>query len=257
MDESLAGTARLAGKVAVIAGIGGAIGTAVAGRFAREGAVVVGIDQAEVETGAALHQADLTDESQVREAFAHIADDFGRIDVLYNNAGPLHRGDSSIEVTDLETWDQVFRSVLTPTVLACKYAVPLIRANGPAGGSIINTGSFLAGMGAATAQMAFSAAKAAVVQLTRDLGTNLARANIRVNALALGPVETPEIREMFARLGDEGRSRRFTHIPNGRFATLEEIAGAAAFLASADAGYLTADELPVVGGIRNAYTIPD
>jgi NAD(P)-dependent dehydrogenase (short-subunit alcohol dehydrogenase family) len=125
------------------------------------------------------------------------------------------------------------------------------------GGSVINTSSFLAGMGAASAQMAFNAAKAAVTQLSRDLGVNLARSGVRVNALCLGPIETPQLRAMFSGLGPEETKRRFTHMPMGRFGTLDELAGAVIFLASDDAGFVTGSAFPINGGIPGAFTVAE
>ncbi|WP_424214024.1 SDR family oxidoreductase [Streptomyces sp. BI20] len=242
----------------VIAGCGGEIAEAVAVRLAAEDGVVVGIDRAEPVTGFPVFAADLTSEDQVREVFAAITAEYGRIDVLHNNAGPLHREDRSLFAGSAQIWDRVFRDNLTPVVLACKYGIPaMLAGEGSGGGSVINTGSFLAGMGAATAQMAFSAAKAAVTQLSRDLGVHLARQGVRVNALALGPVETAESRAMFETLGPDGAARRFTHIPTGRFATVREIAGTVAYLASDDSGYVTASVVPVNGGIPHAYTLPE
>ena len=124
------------------------------------------------------------------------------------------------------------------------------------GGSVINTSSFLAGMGAATGQMGYNAAKAAVAQLSRDLGTNLARREVRVNALELGPIETTALADLFSGLGEDERKRRFIHMPLGRFGAREELAATVAFLASDDAGFITASVFPVNGGIPNAFTVP-
>lgn len=253
MSKTTAGQARLMGRTCVIAGAGGAIGTAVAARFEGEGAQVIGIDRQPVDATFPIIPADLRIESETQQAFARIHGEVGAIDVLYVNAGPLDRDDHGLLQTPHEVWERVFAAVLTPAVLSCKYGVPVMNT----GGSVILTGSFLAGMGAATAQMAFSAAKAAVTQLGRDLGTHLSRRAIRVNTLALGPVEAPETRAMFERMGEEETRRRFAHIPMERFATLAEVAAAAAYLASADSGYMTGSELPVYGGIRAAYTLPD
>jgi NAD(P)-dependent dehydrogenase (short-subunit alcohol dehydrogenase family) len=252
MNQAATPQPRLAGRTCVIAGAGGAIGTAVAARFAGEGAQVIGIDRQPVDAAFPVITADLRIEPETRQAFAHIHGEVGAIDVLYVNVGPLDRDDHGLLQTPHEVWERVFAAVLTPAVLSCKYGVPVMNT----GSSVILTGSFLAGMGAATAQMAFSAAKAAVTQLGRDLGTHLARREIRVNTLALGPVEAPETRAMFERMGEEEARRRFTHIPMARFATLAEVAAAAAYLASADSGYMTGSELPVYGGIRAAYTLP-
>ena len=244
---------RLSGRICVIAGAGGAIGGAVAARLTAEGGQVIGIDRQPLDVPFPVVVADLRIEAETRAAFERIRAEFGGIDVLHVNAGPMDRADHGLLETPHEVWERVFQGVLTPAVLSCRYGVPVMNP----GGSVVLTGSFLVGMGAATAQMAFSAAKAAVTQLGRDLGTQLARRGIRVNTLALGPVEAPETRAMFERMGEEETRRRFAHIPMGRFATLDEIAGAACYLAGPDSGYLTASELPVHGGIRAAYTVPD
>lgn len=246
---------RLAGRVAVVAGAGGEIGAAVATRFADEGATLVGIDRVDgVAHVASLVVADLRDEAAVVAAVGRIVEQFGRIDVLYNNAGPLDPDDHALEANALDTWHAAYSSLVLPVVLTCKHVVPVMRRQGS--GSIVNTGSFLAGMGAATAQTAFSAGKAAVVQITRDLGTHLARTGIRVNSIGMGPVETPESRAMFGRLPAEALRERLGHVPMGRFATVAEIAGVAAFLASDDSAYITGSDLPAYGGIRAAYTVP-
>jgi NAD(P)-dependent dehydrogenase (short-subunit alcohol dehydrogenase family) len=248
--------ARLQGKVAVIAGVGGILGEAVTARFLAEGATVVGLDRRPVESSATeVSEVDLLDEDRVARAIADIVRRHGRVDVLYNNAGSGDPNDHGLEQNSVETWEAVFRNIVLPVVISSKFVVPVMRDGG--GGSIINTGSFLAGMGAATAQTAFSAAKAAVIQLSRDLGINLAKSGIRVNSLSIGPVDTPESRAMFERVGADGLKMRLGHVPTGRFATPEEIAGVAAFLASEDSGYLTGTDIPVDGGIRGAYTIPN
>ncbi len=255
-DDEVPGPGRLQGRVCVVAGIGGVIGEAVATRFADEGARVVGIDRRDIDIDIAVptYDADLCDDEQTREVFARVRDEHGAIDVLHVNAGPLDAEDHSVLATSHEVWERVFRGILAPAENSVRHAVPLMRRPG---GSVILTGSFLAEMGASTAQMAFSAAKAAVNQLGRDLGTHLARDGVRVNALGLGPVQTPESRAMFERLGPEQSERRFRHIPMGRFATPEEVAAAAAYLASDDSGYTTGSVLPVHGGIPGAYTVPD
>jgi NAD(P)-dependent dehydrogenase (short-subunit alcohol dehydrogenase family) len=260
MDDGLVTSTaqrRFDNRVCLIAGAGGVIAGAVAARLAAEGGTVVGIDRELLDLGFPTYVGDLSVETDLVRVLGEITTDFGRIDVLYNNAGPLDTEDHGLIETTSQTWERVFRNVLTPVVLACKHVVPIMRENGRSGGAIINTGSFLAGMGAATAQVAFSAAKAAVTQLSLDLGTNLARSGIRVNVIAPGPVETPLVHDMFERLGAEETARRLTHVPTGRFATLDEIAGTVAYLASDDAGYVTASVIPVDGGIQGAYTIPD
>lgn len=247
---------RLAGKVCVIAGAAGAIGEAVAKRLTGEGAIVVGIDRLDHAVGALSLVADLSIESAVQDAFARIHHEAGRIDVIYNNVGLVDPADSCALDTTVETWNRVFAANLTTTWLSCKHGIPYLLQNDPAGGSVINTASFLAGMGAASAQMAYSAAKAAVAQLSRDLGTNLARSGVRVNALALGPIETPQLNALFAKAGPEQRNRRFAHMPMGRFGSLDELAGTVAYLASDDAGFVTASVFPISGGIPGAFTVP-
>jgi len=181
----------------VVAGAAGALGKAAAERLRSEGETVVGIDRLEhAATAVSLH-ADLTVEAEVERVFARIHQEFGHIDVLINNAGLNDRDDHSVLDMSQETWERVFAANLTTTFLSCKHGIPYMLKNDPPSGSVINTASFLAEMGAATAQMAFSAAKAAVIQLSRDLGTNLARRGVRVNALCLGPIDTPQVRQMF------------------------------------------------------------
>ncbi|WP_202617980.1 SDR family oxidoreductase [Aureimonas leprariae] len=247
---------RLEGRVCVVAGVLGDMGEVVARRFADEGGIVVGIDRRPHAIGELPLIADLTDEDAVAAAYASVAERFGRLDVLYNNAGPLDPDDHSALDTTLETWNRVIASILTATWLSCKHAIPHM-GKGASASSVINTASFLAGMGAATGQMAFNAAKAGVEQLSRDLGVHLARGNIRVNALAIGPIETREIRATFERIGPDQAARRFTHMPMGRFGTLEELAATAAYLASDDAGFVTAGSFPLNGGIPGAFTVPD
>jgi NAD(P)-dependent dehydrogenase (short-subunit alcohol dehydrogenase family) len=242
---------RLAGKVCAITGAAGAIGAAVAGRLEQDGATVAGVDLRAHAVGALSLQADLTDEEQVRQAFVRIRDAFGRIDVLYNNAGLSDPSDHSALDLPLPTWERVLAANLTTTFLCCKHGIPHLLDNDPPGGSVI-----LAGMGAASAQMAYSAAKAGVIQLSRDLGVQLARRGVRVNALVLGPIETPQLRAQFAGLSAEETARRFVHYPMGRFGTLAELAGTVAYLASDDAGFVTGSAFPVDGGIPAAFTVP-
>ena len=251
------GEGRLKGRVCVVAGAGGAIGEAVARRLQCEGGVVVGIDRNSHAVGDLQLTADLANEDDVRAAYQRVRGAFGRLDVLYNNAGLTDPADRSALSTPSEVWERVFAANLTTTLLSCKYAIPIMLDGQPARGSVINTGSFLAGMGAASAQMAFSAAKAAVAQLSRDLGVSLARTGVRVNALALGPIETPQLAAMFDRIGPEQAARRFTHMPMGRFGTLEELAATVAYLASDDAGFVTASIFPINGGIPGAFTVAE
>jgi NAD(P)-dependent dehydrogenase (short-subunit alcohol dehydrogenase family) len=246
---------RLTGRTCVIAGIGGSIGTAIADRFHAESATVIGIDRRQVDSRFPVVTANLSDESETRDAFSHIGATYGPIHVLYVNAGTVHREDTTLLTTTTEIWRWTFDAVVAPVVLSCRYCVPQMAAGDDA--SIILTGSFLAGMGAATAQMAFSAAKSAVTQIGRDLGVHLARRKIRVNTLALGPMDTPELREAFDKAGVEQVQRRMARFPLGRTATLAELAASAVYLASGDSGYVTGSVLPIDGGIARAFTIPD
>lgn len=175
---------RLEGKVCVIAGAASVIGRAVADRLISEGAVVVGIDQEEHTTGSLSMIANLSNETEVQNVFARIFETNGRIDFLYNNAGAVSSEDKSVVNTTTETLDRIFAANFRTAWLCCKYCVPFMLSNEPPSGSIVNSSSFLANMGSATGQMAYNAAKAAVSQLSRDLGTNLARLGIRVNALS-------------------------------------------------------------------------
>lgn len=247
---------RLAGKVCVINGAASEIGRAVAGRFAAEGAVVVGVDQAEHDVGEHAVQADLVDEPQVEAMYEQVVRRYGRLDVIYNNMGLMDRGDRSALDTSLETWRRVHDANLTSIFLSCKHGIPRLRETDPAGGSVINAASFLAGIGAATAQMAYAAAKAGVVQLSRDLGVQLARSGVRVNAVLFGPIDTAGQRAVFDR-NPGALDKRLVHWPMGRFGTLAEAAGAIAFLASDDSGFITAAALPLDGGITEAFTVPD
>jgi NAD(P)-dependent dehydrogenase (short-subunit alcohol dehydrogenase family) len=201
-------------------------------------------------------QADLTAEDEVERTYARIYQEFGRIDVLFNNAGRNDPADHSALDMTQQTWERVFAANLTTTFLSCKHGIPYLLRNDPPSGSVINTASFLAVMGAATSQMAYSAAKAAVIQLSRDLGTHLARRGVRVNALCLGPIETPQLRELFSRLPPEELPKRLIHYPMGRFGPVEELAGTVAYLASDDAGFVTASAFPIDGGITAAFTVP-
>ena len=248
---------RLTSKVCVITGAASVLAEAVAARLDAEGATVIGIDREQHALGADPLRADLSDESQVREVFAAIKRDFGRLDVLYNNAGLNDRDDHSALDMPVEVWQRVLAANLTTTFLCCKHGISWMLQNDPPGGSVINTASFLAVMGAASSQMAYSAAKAGVLQLSRDLGVHVARRGVRVNALVLGPIETPQLNALFERIGEEERERRFIHYPMGRFGRLDELAATVAFLASDDAGFITGSAFPLDGGISSAFTVPD
>ena len=190
-------TVRLKDKVCVVTGAASPIAEAVANRLTNEGATVVGVDQRQHGVGPHPWTTDLTDEDQVRELFAGVKNNLGRIDVLYNNAGLNDREDHSALDMPLPVWERVLAANLTTTFLCCKHAIPHMLNNDPPSGSVINTASFLAVMGAASSQMAYSVAKAGVLQLSRDLGVHLGRRGVRVNALVLGPIETPQLRALF------------------------------------------------------------
>ena len=256
LHQHVAATARLTGKVCIVAGAAGVIGRAAANRLEREGGIVVGIDWEPHSVGTAALQADLGVEAEVEATFAEINRRFGRLDVLVNNVGLNDPEDHSVLDMSLETWNRVFATNLTTTFLTCKHVIPYMLMNDPPSGSVVNTSSFLAEMGAATSQMAYSAAKAAVIQISRDLGTNLARQGVRVNALCLGPIETPKLTALFDALPPEELPKRLVHYPMGRFGTLEEYAGTVAYLASDDSGFVTGSSFPLNGGITTAFTVP-
>lgn len=246
---------RLVDKVCVVNGVASTIGQAVAERLGREGAVVVGVDRAEHSIGEHAMQADLADEAQVEAVYEQVVRRYRRLDVIYNNMGLMDRGDGSALDLSLETWRRVQDANLTSIFLACKHGIPHLQATQPAGGSVINAASFLAAVGAATAPMAYSAAKAGVVQLTRDLGVHLARSDVRVNAVLFGPIETPDQRAVFDR-NPGALEKRLVHWPMGRFGSLEEATGTIAFLASDESGFITAAAIPLDGGISGAFTVP-
>lgn len=251
---------RLQDRVAVITGAASGIGLATARRFAEEGALVVGVDlntdaieTLAKEIGGASITCDVTDEAAVDAMFAKVVADHGSVDIAFNNAGISPPEDDSILDTGIEAWDKVQRVNLTSVYLCCKYVLPHMRAQGR--GSIINTASFVAVMGAATSQISYSASKGGVLAMSRELGVQFAREGIRVNALCPGPVNTPLLQELFA-ADAERAQRRLVHVPMGRFAEATEIAAAVAFLASDDASFITASTFLVDGGISGAYVTP-
>jgi NAD(P)-dependent dehydrogenase (short-subunit alcohol dehydrogenase family) len=246
----------LVGKVCVVNGAASLIGQAVAERFVREGALVVGVDRLEHSVGARSLQADLTEEAQVEETYREIVREHGRLDVIYNNMGLMDRSDHSVLDMSLQTWRGALDANLTSVFLSCKHAIPHLLTTEPTGGSVINAASFLAALGSATAPMAYTAAKAGVVQLSRDLGVHLARSGVRVNAVLFGPIETPQQRAILER-DPSVLDKRLVHWPMGRFGTLEEAAGTIAFLAGDDAGFITGAAIPLDGGITQAFTVPD
>lgn len=177
----------------MVNGAASEIGQAVAGRFASEGAVVVGVDKVEHSVGEHAVQADLADESQVEAMYEHVVRRYGRLDVIYNNMRADGPGDRSALDIRLETWRRVHNANLTSIFLSCKHSIRHLLNTDPAGGSVINVASFLAELGAATAQMAYATAKAGVVQLTRDLGVHLARSGVRVNAVLFGSIDSASL----------------------------------------------------------------
>ncbi|MDI5980399.1 3-oxoacyl-ACP reductase [Amycolatopsis magusensis] len=251
---------RFDGRVVTITGGSSGIGLATARRLAEEGAKVVIADIAEAagkavadEVGGLFVRTDVTDEEQVKALFQTAVDEYGSLDVAFNNAGISPPEDDSILTTGIEAWEKVQRVNLTSVYLCCKYAIPYMRAQGK--GAIVNTASFVAVMGAATSQISYSASKGGVLSMTRELGVQFAREGIRINALCPGPVNTPLLKELFAK-DPERAARRLVHVPLGRFAEPEELAAAVAFLASDDASFITASQFLVDGGISGAYVTP-
>jgi NAD(P)-dependent dehydrogenase (short-subunit alcohol dehydrogenase family) len=245
---------RLEGKVCVITGAASGIGAESARLFGAEGAKVVGVDLEPGAVGDLAIEADVTAEDQVREMYRRAREELGRIDVLFNNAGINPTDDSSVTETSLEAWQRVQDVNLRGVFLCCKHGIPHLLEGG--GGSVINTASFVAVMGAAVSQISYTASKGAVLSLSRELGVEFARRGVRVNALCPGPVNTPLLQELFAK-EPEKAERRLVHIPIGRFAEPEEIARAAAFLASDESSYVTATTFLVDGGLSGAYLTPE
>ena len=251
---------RIEGKVAVVTGGSSGIGLATVRRFAAEGAkVVIGdVDDAngsriarEID-GAFVH-CDVTNPEQVETLFGTAKEKFGSIDVAFNNAGISPPEDDSILTTDLDAWRRVQEVNLTSVYLCCKAVLPYMLEQKK--GSIINTASFVAVLGAATSQISYTASKGGVLSMSRELGVQFAREGVRVNALCPGPVNTPLLQELFAS-DPERAARRLVHIPVGRFAEPDEIASAVLFLASDESSFITAAQFMVDGGIAGAYVTP-
>ena len=251
---------RLEGRCAVITGAASGIGFATAQRFAAEGAnvVVADLDQdageaAAEQVGGIFVATDVTDAAAVTHLYETAAATFGGVDIAFNNAGISPPDDDSILTTEIEAWRRVQEVNLTSVYLCCRAVLPHMVERGS--GSIINTASFVALMGAATSQISYTASKGAVLSMSRELGVEFARQGVRVNALCPGPVNTPLLRELFAK-DPERAARRLIHIPMGRFAEASEIAAAAAFLASDDSSFITGSTFLVDGGIGAAYVTP-
>jgi NAD(P)-dependent dehydrogenase (short-subunit alcohol dehydrogenase family) len=235
---------RLDEKVCVITGAASGIGAETARLFKEEGATVVGVDLSENAEGDLAIQADVTDEEQVKGMYARTREEFGHIDVLFNNAGISPSDDVSVLDTSLEAWQRVQDVNLKSVFLCCKHGIPHLLDGG--GGSVINTASFVAVMGAATSQISYTASKGGV----------LARQGVRVNALCPGPVNTPLLQELYAK-DEEAAARRLVHLPMGRFAEAREIANGVLFLASDESSYVTAQTFLVDGGLSGAYVTPE
>jgi NAD(P)-dependent dehydrogenase (short-subunit alcohol dehydrogenase family) len=245
---------RLDGKVCVITGAAGGIGAETAGLFGDEGATVVGVDLAPGSPGELALEVDVTDDDAVRDMYTQVAERFGHVDVLFNNAGISPNDDASVLDTSLEAWQRVQDVNLKSVFLCCKHGIPHLLEAG--GGSVVNTASFVAVMGAATSQISYTASKGGVLALSRELGVEFARRGVRVNALCPGPVSTPLLQELFAK-DPEQAERRLVHVPMGRFGEPREIAQGALFLASDDSSFVTASTFLVDGGISGAYVTPD
>ncbi|MCH8561218.1 3-oxoacyl-ACP reductase [Nesterenkonia sp. DZ6] len=251
---------RLVDRSAVITGGASGIGLASARRMAAEGARVVIADvdavageQAAAELGGLFVKVDVTNPEEVQDLYAQTHEAFGSVDIAFNNAGIAPPDDASILDTGIDAWRRVQDVNLTSVYHCCKYAIPYMQKQGK--GSIINTASFVAVMGAATSQISYSASKGGVLSMSRELGVEFARQGIRVNALCPGPVNTPLLKELFAK-DLEKAARRLVHVPLGRFAEPEELAAAVAFLASDDSSFMTASTFLVDGGISGAYVTP-
>ena len=252
---------RLGGKVAVITGAASGIGREAARRFAEEGARVCVADLADEpgrqtaeEVGGHYVHADVTDPEDVQRMYREASERFGGIDVLFNNAGISPPDDGSILETEMDAWERVQNVNLKSVYLCCKHGIPHLLGRG--GGSVVNTASFVAVMGAATSQISYTASKGGVLAMSRELGVQFARQGVRVNALCPGPVNTPLLQELFAK-DPERAARRLIHLPMGRFAEAVEIANAALFLASDESSYMTASTFLVDGGLSGAYVTPE
>jgi NAD(P)-dependent dehydrogenase (short-subunit alcohol dehydrogenase family) len=245
---------RLEGKVCVVTGAASGIGADSAQLFMDEGATVAGVDLRDDGVGTVSLAVDVADEQQVADLYERVRSEFGRIDVLFNNAGISPIDDASVLETSLEAWQRVQDVNLKSVFLCCKHGIPHLLAGG--GGSVINTASFVAALGSATSQISYTASKGGVLALSRELGVEFARQGVRVNALCPGPVNTPLLQELFAK-DPVAAARRLVHVPPGRFAEVREISNAALFLAGDESSYVNASAFMVDGGISQAYTTPE
>ncbi len=255
---------RIQDRVAVVTGGCSGIGLATVQRFVEEGArVVIGdlddrrghelVGQLGGPDVATFVHVDVTSKEEVDALFATAKDTYGSVDIAFNNAGISPPEDDSILDTELDAWRRVQEVNLTSVYLCCKAALPYMLEQER--GSIINTASFVAVMGAATSQISYSASKGGVLSMTRELGVQFARRGVRVNALCPGPVNTPLLKELFA-TDAERAARRLVHVPMGRFGEPEEMANAVLFLASDESSFMTASTFLVDGGISGAYVTP-
>jgi NAD(P)-dependent dehydrogenase (short-subunit alcohol dehydrogenase family) len=253
---------RLDGKVALITGAAGGMGREASTLFATEGARVVMTDLTEdagraaaeeIGADAAFVPADVSTPADVEAVVRFAIERFGGLHILYNNAGVVLPNDTGVVETDEETWDRTMSTNLKGVWLGCKFGIPAMLESG--GGSIINVASFVALMGAATAQIAYTATKGGVLSMTREIAVEYARRGIRANALCPGPIETPLVRHLFA--DEAARHRRIVHIPMGRFGRAAEVVRAALWLASDESSFMTGATMVVDGGITSAYVTPE
>ena len=256
---------RLENKVALITGASSGIGRESACLFAAEGAKVVAVDindedgQKTVDDiaqqggDAIFVHADVSSDSDIKNMIQAAEDTYGKLDVLFNNAGIMHSSDDNVETTEESVWDFTMSVNLKGVFLGCKHGIPALRRAG--GGSIINTASFVALLGAATPQIAYTASKGGVLAMTRELAVVHARENIRINALCPGPLRTELLMKFLDT--EAKRQRRLVHVPMGRFGEAKEMAQAALYLASDESSYVTGAEFTVDGGITAAYVTPE